>query len=181
MSHCPRFALSHSCLSTMASTAAMAAFSSRNRRSPSWGWRSTSRGKLDLELGLRGATHSGERQRCRRSSLLGLLEEFQQRSFHFWCPESELENGREAELSTSVHCGVSQLQDVCYYPSCATTRYKKLLNGFTTGGRGDRGTHEEKNFYASFEKDEVPMCIELPLGQILLIFFKTLKIFFSEM
>ena len=58
-----------------------------------------------------------------------------------------------------------QLQDVCYYPSCATTRYKKLLNGFTTGGRGDRGTHEEKNFYASFEKDQVPMCIELPLGQ----------------
>ena len=108
MSHCPRFALSHSWWSTMASTAAMAAFSSRNRRSCSWGWRSTSRGKLDLELGLRGATHSGERQRCRRSSLLGLLEEFQQRSFHFWCPESELENGREAELSTSVHCGVSQ-------------------------------------------------------------------------
>ena len=108
VSHCPRFALSHSCWSTMASTAAMAAFSSRNRRSRSWGWRSTSRGKLDLELGLRGATHSGERQRCRRSSLLGLLEEFQQRSFHFWCPESELENGREAELSTSVHCGVSQ-------------------------------------------------------------------------
>ena len=104
MSHCPRFALSHSCWSTMASTAA---FSSRNRRSRSWGWRGTSRGKLDLELGLRGATHSGERQRCRRSSLLGLLEEFQQRSFHFWCPESELENGREAELSTSVHCVVS--------------------------------------------------------------------------
>ena len=56
VSHCPRFALSHSCWSTMASTAAMAAFSSRNRRSRSWGWRSTSRGKLDL--GLRGATHS---------------------------------------------------------------------------------------------------------------------------
>ena len=109
VSRCSCMRVCHSCWSTMASTAAMAAFSSWNRRSRSWGWRSTSRGKLDLKLGLRGATHSGERQRCRRSSLLGLLEEFQQRSFHFWCPESELENGREAELSTSVHCGVSQL------------------------------------------------------------------------
>ena len=42
-----------------------------SRRSRSWiltCWRSTSRGKLDLELGLRGATHSGERQHLLISS-----------------------------------------------------------------------------------------------------------------
>ena len=45
---CSRLRPCHCCWSTMASTATMAAFSSWNRRSRSWGWRSTSRGKLDL-------------------------------------------------------------------------------------------------------------------------------------